>query len=735
MEAPVFDSTSSGFSSANVTRYVQTLWRRRWVVIITVAVILGLGIVYTLRQPKVYSSSTSLVIDVTAPRFLDNDVKEVMGEERSSYWFNKEYYETQNKVILSRAVASRVVDKLGLQNNASFLGVEAIKDPAARLEVMKAMDAPAIIQSRIQVIPIKDSRLVNIAVEDSDPKRAALLANEVAEAYMAENLALKLRVTDSASTWLEERLGDLKQRSNQSELAVYDFKKDADVLSTSLENRLSIVSDRLNAYNAALTEARTQNAALRARVEAIAQLRKSAAAGDTSWAEALPQAQGTDSSVKQLRDTFITQRTACVELSERYLEGHPKMLECERKLGMMRQDFERALSNIVSAAETELAEAAAKERNLVKLVDSAKDEAFEVNKKQIAFDRLQRESTNDQRLYELVLKRLKDIELSSLLRTSNVRVLDAARPNFIPVRPIVRKNIFLALVLGIVAGIGLVLLLDFLSNTVLTQQDVEDRLGLAFLGLVPRIEEEKGVDQQARDLYVHRTPKSAVAECCRAIRTNLLFMSPDKPFKTMVVTSTSPQEGKSTSCIHLGVAMAQSGNRVLLVDTDMRRPRLHKAFGVPNDTGISSLVVGDAKWDAAVKSTEVPNLFVLPCGPVPPNPAELLHTKAFAELIKQLGDKFDRIIFDSPPLNAVADSAVLAAQADAVVLVLRAGRTHRELARRALRSLADVQANVFGAILNDVDLTSPKYGDYYYSYKTYGTYYGEKKDELTSSSS
>ncbi|HVG62887.1 MAG TPA: CpsD/CapB family tyrosine-protein kinase, partial [Hyalangium sp.] len=262
---------------------------------------------------------------------------------------------------------------------------------------------------------------------------------------------------------------------------------------------------------------------------------------------------------------------------------------------------------------------------------------------------------------------------------------------------------------------------------------VEERLGLAFLGFVPRVE-GKAENPSERDLYVHRQPKSSVAECCRAIRTNLLFMSPDKPFKTLVVTSSGPQEGKSTTCIFLGVAMAQSGNRVLLLDTDMRRPRLHKAFGVPNDVGISSLVVGEGSLDKAVKSTEVPNLFVLPCGPIPPNPAELLHTQAFADLLKAAGERFDRIVLDSPPLNAVSDSAVLATRADGVVLVLRAGRTNREAARRALRSLADVQAQMYGAILNDLDVMDVRYRDTYLSYRGYyGHYAEETKDGVASS--
>jgi capsular exopolysaccharide synthesis family protein len=259
---------------------------------------------------------------------------------------------------------------------------------------------------------------------------------------------------------------------------------------------------------------------------------------------------------------------------------------------------------------------------------------------------------------------------------------------------------------------------------------VEQRLGVPFLGMVPIIPEPK--ESALRDMYIHHHPKSSVAECCRAIRTNLLFMSPDRPFRTLLVTSTAPQEGKSTSVINLGVAMAQSGNRVLLLDTDMRRPRLHKAFKVPNDIGISSLVVGQGTLDEAVKSTEVPGLFVLPCGPVPPNPAELLHTKAFTDLLAQASQKFDRVILDSPPIHPVADGVVLATVVDGVVLVFKAGLTNRTLAKRAVRALRDVQAKVYGAILNSIDLEDPKYGGYYAEYRRYGYYYGERQDNAAS---
>ncbi|MFY1831630.1 GumC family protein [Myxococcus fulvus] len=730
MDGTVFDPAggTGGPTSAGLMLRARALWRRKWVVLGVAVVVAALSAVYTLRQPKVFSASTSLIIDVTAPRFLDGEVKEVMGEERSNYWFNKEYYATQSEIITSRAVASRVVDKLGLSTDASYLGVAHLSDEKARVQAMQGADAVGLLQSRIRVLPAKDSRVMNIAVDDLDAQRAALLANEVASAYMAENLALKLRMTDDARSWLESRLEDLENTSKASELAVYDFKKDADMLSTSLESRMSIVSDRINSYNLNLTQVSTRIAALQARVEAIQKLRK-ASPDDETWAEALPGAK--DGPIQDLRKSYTDARVACAELSERYLAEHPKLLECQGKLAVIQADFLKSLRNVVRLAETELSEAEAQRKNLVKLLDEAKAEAFQVNKKSIEYDRLKRESDNNQRLYELVLKRLKDIELSGLLRTSNVRVLDPARPQFAPVKPHVKRNLMVGMVLGLLTGLGAALLLDLLANTVASQEDVEGRLGLAFLGVMPRIEGNR--PPKDRDLFVHREPKSSVAECCRAIRTNLLFMSPDAPFKTLVVTSSGPQEGKSTTTISLGVAMAQSGNRVLLLDTDMRRPRLHRAFGVPNDLGISSLVVGEGTLEAAVKSTEVPGLFLLPCGPLPPNPAELLHTRAFADLLKLVAGKFDRVLLDSPPLNAVADAAVLATQCDGVVLVLKAGKTNRDSAQRALRSLADVQARMYGAVLNDVDLKAPGYGGTYIAYQGYGQYAEDPKDRVAQS--
>ena len=726
-KAPIISSEKS-FDPA---QYLRLALKHRWAILgFLLMSMMGAGF-YTLKQRRIYQSVISVIIDFNTPRILENQVGEIMENSTtgSNYWANKEYNETQIRIIMSRSVATRTVERLGLSNDAAFLGLDGIGDPAERVKAIRAADAAEVLRRKIKVLPIKDSRLVQIFVEDTDATRAALLANEVANSYVAENLALKLRITENASHWLEERLESLQGKTKQSEMAVYDFKKDADMLTASLEDKANMVSQKLIATNSALTEVRTKIAGLKAKVGTIEQIRKSAAEGDDAWAESLSQTND-NFVLSQTKIRYAEQKSLCAELQEHYLGEHPKTIACVSKLRSIKADLLHDLKNIVLGDENDLSEAVAREKNLVALFNEAKSEAFQLNKKQIEYERLKRESDNNQRLYDMVLKRLKDIELSGLMRTSNVRVLDAALANPIPVRPNVINNMIFALLFGLAGGVGLAFILDRMDDTIASQEDVDSRLGVAFLGIVPTIPDDKTAQPDSRDLHIYHKPKSTAAECCRAIRTNLLFMSPDKPFKTLLVSSNGPQEGKSTSVMNIGIAMAQSGKPVLLVDTDMRRPRLHRAFKVPNDIGVSSLVVGEGSMAQAIKSTEVPNLFLLPCGPIPPNPSELLHTHAFKDLLEKLCEKFDRVILDSPPIGAVVDALVLATQVDGVVMVLKAGKTSREASRRAIRSLYDVKAKILGVVLNNVDFSDPKYGKYS-SYQYY-SYYGEKKDEITS---
>ncbi len=289
-------------------------------------------------------------------------------------------------------------------------------------------------------------------------------------------------------------------------------------------------------------------------------------------------------------------------------------------------------------------------------MEQQKKEAIELSKIEVEYKPLKRAADQEEKMYSIIANRQKEIDITGPMKTNNVRVLERAVVPGAPVRPKPVQSLMLGLLLGLGTGIGLAFAIEALDNTLKTQADVEQLLGTPVLGLVPIIGAAAGADaaeatdhMRERDLGVFLDPKSVAAECCRSIRTNILFMSPDRPLKTIVVTSPSPQEGKTTTAINLGVTMAEAGGRVLIIDTDMRRPRLHRSFGVPNQTGISTVIVGKATLQEAIKRTDVPNLDILPCGPVPPNPSELIHTDRFGAVLAECGKLYDR---DHPRLSA-----------------------------------------------------------------------------------
>ena len=708
----------------DLRQYWTILLRRRWIVVAAFALVVIATVAYTLRQPKIYRAVATIIIELGPPKVLDTAQVQEILETGSAGWWGRDYYETQYKVLTSRAVAARVAERLGLANDLRFLGLDKIDDAALRERRRQAADPAGMVQGKLKVEPVKDSRVVRLAVEDTDPELAATIANAFAEAYIAETLAVKNVTTASASEWLEQQIADLEGKLEKSGKELFEFKKKNDIVSTTWEDRQSMVSQRLTAINDALSKARVQRAQLQARSEAIDQVLRSFQAGDGDL-ESLP-AISSSAAIQSLKQKYFETRTDCADLKIKYLDQHPRLQVCEEKLKLARTNLQHEIKTALLAAQREYQEVRQTEKNLVALYNETKDEAFGFNRHEQEYHELKRAYDNNQRLYDMLLKRLKDAGLAGMLQMSNVRILDRARPSFSPVRPKVQQNILAGLLLGLLAGIGLAIVVEYLDNTIRGQEHVE-RLGLPFLGIIPRVPLKDG---QAAHLVVHEQPKSTVAECCRTIRTNLLFMSPDHPIRTILVTSAAPKEGKTTTSIDLAIAMADSGNRVLLIDADMRRPRIHKAFELPNGAGLSSLILGEGNMEDTILSTGVPNLSAVTCGPIPPSPSELLHSAGFTALLGRLSQQFDRIIIDSPPVAAVSDALIIATQVDGAVLVVKAGKTTREAVQRAARSLGDVKARILGAILNDIDMQDSRYGGYYYAY---GQYYGEKREGAASS--
>lgn len=703
----------------SVSKQLRTYWfvvRKRWpAALLVFAIAVGAAFLWTLRQTKIYAATCSVMIDPMAPQVL-NGVKDVVELGTGSYWANKEFYETQYRVISSLQVGRRVADKLGLAANPDFSKVSSTDDGMARKLI-----------GMVEVKPVKDSRIATITVRDTDPTRAAMLANAFAEAYMEENLNYKVEGNQLASAWLGDQMVDLAGKLRRSELELYEYKKRNQLLDISIDDRQSMTAQNVQAYNRKLSELRTERIALEAKRKQIISAR-----GNIEAEESLPEIQK-NTVVQQFRVSFAALSKARAELEAMYGPRHPKIQAIEGQMDAVQKDYQAEINKVLASAEKEYEALLDSEKALERLIEKERSSAIDLAKLEIEYRPLAREAANTEKLYEIITNRQKETSLTGLIKTNNVRVLDPASAPKAPVSPRLSLNLAIATLAGLIAGFGLCLLLESLDSSLKTQEQVESLLGVPVLGLLPVIDSKGGgvtpEQQRNRDLSVFHDSKSSAAEACRSIRTNLLFLSPEKPLRSLVITSPGPQEGKTTTAVSIAITMAQSGAKVLLVDTDLRRPRVHRAFDISNEKGISNVIVGDLDLDAAIQSTLVPNLYVLPCGPTPPNPAELLHSERFRAVHEECLKRFEKVIYDSPPTSAVTDPAIVGNLADGVLLVAKAGRTARDAAIAARRQLSDARANVVGAVLNHIDFTDRAYGLYYSRYyRAYGGYYGPKED-------
>jgi polysaccharide biosynthesis transport protein len=721
----LLDPTADGLGAENkvdLRSYWRTV-RKRWpFVVLSMIIATVVAFVYTYRQAKVYEANCQIIIDPMPPQVLPGS-RDVVEMGTGSYWGNKEFYETQYKIIQSTNVGQRTAEKLGLQYDPDYAGALGPNHDMASLG--------RAVSTQITVKPLKDSRLATISVTDRKPQRAALIANTVADTYIEYNLDYKLEGARSAMAWLAEQESDLKRQLEESELKLYQFKKDRNLLAVSLDDKQSMLSNNLTSVNSKLTDLRITKLSLEAKRRMIERARDNIMERDT-----LPELRD-NPAVHSLRDSFVSLAKDYADLSARYGPEHPKMKALLDQMAVIKKAYEKEVGETLTTFEKSYEELVDNEKSLRALMEQEKAEAIELSKIEVEYRPLSRAADQNGKMYGVISSRQKEIDITGPMKTNNVRVLERAVVPGAPIRPNPIQNLMVGLMIGLGTGIALAFGIEALDNTLKTQADVEQFLGVPVLGLVPVISghndaaDAVGDDLRQRDLGVFLDPKSVAAECCRSIRTNILFMSPDRPIRTMVITSPSPQEGKTTTAVNLGVTMAEAGGRVLIVDTDMRRPRLHRSFGVGNQTGISTVIVGKATLEEAIKHTDVPNLDVLTCGPVPPNPSELLHTDRFAAVLADCAKLYDRIVLDSPPTSAVTDPAVLGNLADGVVLIVKAGETTRDSAMHARRQLGSAKARVIGVVVNAIDFSNPAYGyEYYYrNYYRYGYTYGGGPDQ------
>ena len=723
VQSDEWESPRGQSEALDVQRYLDAFRRYWWVALAAMLVGVLVAGAWTLRQPKMYRTSASVVIETRTPRVLTG-VEEVV-DEASTGWVPANFFETEYEVMRSRAVASGAAEDLGLIDDDKRNGLAGL-DPEERARRKAALDPADLVIGHYTIEPDRKSNVVRVVVEDADPKFAADLANAVVESYRDHNRDKRVGGTKDASKWLAVQHDDLRKKLDASEQALIKFMADNDILNASLESQLEEVKQRSSAFNAQLAEEEASKIRDVLNVTALKQVRENPTLVDT-----LPEIQAAGV-INTLKTRLVELHAQETDLEARYQPEHPKVKLVHEQIAAIEKDLKAEVDAVLTSLER--AKAAREEaiRGLKQALDAERMKEARLNKLSLDYQALQRERDTNVHLFEMVTSRMKEADITSALPFNNVRPLDSALVPKAPFKPNPRTNVLVGLLAGLFLGVCIIVLIELADNTIKSQDDVE-QLKLPFLGLLPIIEgppekdgEDAAANKRERDLHVLRSPRSAVAECARFIRTNLLFMSPDAPLKMLVVTSPGPQEGKTTTAVNVAVTMAQAGSRTLLVDTDLRRPRLHHVFGLPTDVGLTSVLVGDCPLQKAIHATEVAGLDVLVCGPPPPNPAEILLSDRFKELVADLGKKYDRVIFDTSPIGPVTDPAILGGLVDGVVLIVKCGKTRKDATKQGLRSLDDANARVLGAILNDVDVTSKRYSGVYYSYyRRYTSYYSD----------
>jgi capsular exopolysaccharide synthesis family protein len=717
--------------------------RRNWIIIVAATVVAGLiATFYTLGQKRIYEAQATMLFDPQPPRPLGKEVQAVV-DLSGDYLNKKEYYRTQFWVIQSQRIATMVVQQLGLNKDARFID-NTPHGGIAMAHSASVEDAATILRGRIAVEPVKESQLAKVTYQDADPERAQRILATLVDVYAQNNLDDAVDAMGVAGDWLTHQVDSLKNDLEDSELALHGYKKDKNILSVSMDDQTNMLRGEIQQLNAALTSTRTQREQIASRRTELLKINP-----DEPWN--VPATELLNSALLQkLRTDYVAAVTTREELAATGKgTEHPSMLGAQSRVDTTRSALLAEVKNVQGAVDHDFNVSTSAVGRLQGLLEDAKQRALDLNLLEIEYNRLRRTRDNNEKLYGLVTERSKENDLTRLLRFNNIRVVD--RP-LLPRRPVtpnlplnVASGLMAGLLLGLIAGVGR----EQLDATIKTPDDAERILGVAFLGLVPlmgdgasvpdstyygksrrrRREQQQQQLQSMPELVVHEQPTSGVAEAARAVRTNIMFMSPDRPHRVLLVTSAAPAEGKTTVACSIAIAMAQAGRRVVLMDCDMRRPRIHRVFGHSNNVGITTALLDLSTLPESIRETKVNNLSVVTTGPLPPNPAELLHSEAFEKLLASLKAQFDNIVIDSPPVAPVTDAAILSTKVDGTVLVTRAFKTRRDVARRAVRALHDVSGRLLGTVLNAVNFERRKYGYYQYYYKQA---YGADVNELPS---
>jgi capsular exopolysaccharide synthesis family protein len=712
--------------------------RDRWVITVSVAVVvLLITIISTYTTTPIYTAESQVLIE-------RNRGKSAL--EQNLYYYEPDFLETQSVIIRSENVALKVVNNLQLATKykryffkddpGGFSLVGFIREKAGTLlktvtsllgstdksgetEALNSIEfepksdeeiIAGIIRGGLNVVPVRNTKVVAISYTNEDPAITRLVANEVVKAYMDEMLDIKLSTSSYSLKWMTKKAAEERDKLERSERELQQFMRENDLVT--VENRLTVLPQKLSEFGSQQSKAEAEKQELQNLLDQV----KSA----NNVSEKLEQIPlfASDGVLKDIRERIYKASKNIQELSKKYGRKHPVMIKARDELKILKEEKKFEIERIVSSIKNSYELAASKEKNLYGLLGTTKNEMLDLNEKFMQYSIMKRAVDSNRVLYDTLQSSIKKQGVTEQAQSVNIWVIEKADLPKAPAKPNKRRNLLLGLLLGVFSGIGLAFFIEYLDNTVKNSRQIEEKFGLTVLGSV---EELKGKGKNI-DTHVRYNLLSSLAESYRLIRSALLLSTADHPPKVVLITSMSSAEGKTATVINLARMLAQDRKSVLIIDCDLRRPRMHSLLGLPNDRGLSVYLAGNSDEYTILKIPDEEIAFI-PSGPVPPDPAELLGSGRMETLLSEVAKTFDFVLFDSPPVGAVTDSLTLSRYADGTILVVAAGSTTVEMLENGVKKMRDIHARILGVVLNRVrkmDRDSYQYG--------YGAYYGRDND-------